>query len=494
MAVGEQAVRRNVTRATVLALLVVAYAALGFYFHIVLHTHAVYTHFAYVPIVLAGMWYGPRGIPMAALLAAIPLSFRLMGYGVGEAWSDVARVLLFFAVAICVGELSQKINAIQEALRQSEEKYRLIIDKSLAGIFLYRDDRILFSNSRLGLMLGYSPGDLVGTRIWDLIYEPDRPRVQQLVAKREAEGFADLRYECRLVTKGGSIIWADVASSVANYEGQPAVLVNVYDITDRKESEERHRELRELAQKQEEQLVHSTRLAELGEMAAGVAHELNQPLTGIRNFARNAAYMLDKGVGNPDEVKDNLRLISEQVDRAAKIINQMRELTRRSAREFAPLDLSNIVRESVEFLSPQLRLSGVHVQLDLARNLPQVMGDRIRLEQVFLNLLTNARQAMEETAERRLTVKTRLDPAGRHPVVVEIIDTGKGFAPAEAEKLFQPFFSTKKPGHGTGLGLSISLSIVKDHQGTIEASGEPGKGAKFTVRLPANAEASRLNV
>jgi len=219
-------------------------------------------------------------------------------------------------------------------------------------------------------------------------------------------------------------------------------------------------------------------------MAAAIAHELNQPLTGIRNFARNAFYMLDQGVGDSDEVKNNLRLVSEQVDRASKIINQMRELTRRSEREFAPVSVNSIVKESVEFLMPQLTLSGVEVVLDLADDVPDTMGDKIRLEQVLLNLLTNARQAMEEVSDRRLRVRTYCDDDMECPVVVEIEDTGKGFVPEEAEKLFTPFFSTKKPGHGTGLGLSISLSIVRGHKGRIEASGAPRRGARFTVRLP----------
>jgi len=240
----------------------------------------------------------------------------------------------------------------------------------------------------------------------------------------------------------------------------------------------------ELAKKQEEQLVHSTRLAELGEMAAAVAHELNQPLTGIKNFSKNALFMMDNQVGGADDIKANLHRISEQVDRAARIIGQMRELTRKSEQHFALVDINNTLRESIEFLTPHLKLAGVKLILDLSKDLPKVLGDRIRLEQVFLNLLTNARQAMEDSEERRLLIKSYYHSGNSYPVVVEIEDSGKGFSAEEAEKLFTPFYSTKKAGHGTGLGLSISLSIIKNHQGTIEAEGSPGKGAKFTVRLP----------
>jgi C4-dicarboxylate-specific signal transduction histidine kinase len=279
----------------------------------------------------------------------------------------------------------------------------------------------------------------------------------------------------------------DVRAAKVQFDGSEALAFSVYDITGFKEGEERRRELSRLARHQEDQLVHSTRLAEMGEMAAGVAHELNQPLTGIKNFARNAYFMLEEGAGGLDEVKENLRLISGQVDRAAKIISQMRELARHTERQFAPVEVNSILRETVEFLTPQMKLSSVDIEVRLVDGLPLVFADRIRLEQVFLNLLTNARQATEDSVERRVYVRTRHEPDTELPVVVEIADTGKGFTPEVAERLFTPFFSTKKARHGTGLGLSISLTIIKDHQGTIVANGAPGKGASFTVRLPAHA-------
>ena len=133
---------------------------------------------------------------------------------------------------------------------------------------------------------------------------------------------------------------------------------------------------------------------------------------------------------------------------------------------------------------PQLRLTGVETRLELAPELPKILGDRTRLEQVFLNLLTNARQAMEEREARHLTVRTALADGGNRPVVIEVSDTGKGFSADEASRLFTPFYSTKKDGHGTGLGLTISQRIVKDHGGVVAAEGVPGQGACFTIRLP----------
>ncbi len=238
------------------------------------------------------------------------------------------------------------------------------------------------------------------------------------------------------------------------------------------------------AKKPDNQLAHSARLAELDEMAAAMAHELNQPLSGIKNYAKNALYMLDEGAGTNDDVRDNLLQISKQVDRSTKIINQLRELARNSEHHFVPLNINDILKESLEFLESHLAISGIESNIVLGDNLPLIMGDKVRLEQVFINIITNARQAMEGVEERRLWVTTYLDNNDPLPLIVQIKDTGRGFSPTDAEKLFAPFYTTKNPGQGTGLGLSISLSIIKDHQGQIETDGEAGKGACFTIKFP----------
>ena len=323
-------------------------------------------------------------------------------------------------------------------------------------------------------MLGRQASSLPGIPFADLVRPEDRAALPSL-------GDTTVR-EMALPRQDGSVSWVEVCAAPLVFQGRDALLVSVADATARRDAEEKRRGLVELARCQEEQLEHSTRLAELGEMAAAISHELNQPLTGIRNYARNAFYMIDQKTGGEAEVKDNLRLISEQVDRASRIINQMRELTRRSESSFAPLDLNSVLRESVDFLMPQMRLSEIEVTLRLEERLPLLQADRVRLAQVFLNLLSNARQAMEGSAVRRLTVASQLEPGAVLPVVASVSDTGKGLSDEQALRLFQPFYTTRKGGHG--LGLSISRTIVRDHQGVIEAAGAPGRGATFTVRLP----------
>jgi PAS domain S-box-containing protein len=446
-------------------------------FRLVLHTDAVSTHFMYLPIALACMWWGLPGVAVAACLALLVMTLHLFGAGGGSLWSDTVRSCLFLVVGFVIARLRDRVVEGQKALARSETSTSVFMEHALQGVFIHRDGRLVFANERLCRLLGFEPGSLVGAPLVSLTRTEDGAALSRLAAD------PGIPCELPLLRRDGSPVWVEAAEYPVEFEGAAAAQVSVTDVSARREAEEKRRELVELSRRQEEQLEHSTRLAELGEMAAAISHELNQPLTGIRNYARNAYYMIDQNAGGEAEVKNNLRLISEQVDRAARIISQMRELTRRSDSVFNLLELNSVVRESIEFLLPQMRLSEVTVSLPLSEELPPIWGDRIRLAQVFLNLLSNARQAMEGAPVRRLTVISRRDPSATLPVVVEVSDTGKGFNDEQARRLFQPFYTTRKGGHG--LGLSISRAIIQDHKGTIEATGAPGTGATFIIRLPA---------
>ena len=431
----------------------------------------------YLPIAVACMWWGLPGLVVAAGLAAVVLLSHLIGAGGESLWSDAVRSGMFLIVGFVIARLRDRVVEGQKALARSQSTTSEFMEHALQGVFIHREGRLVFANARMCRLLGWEPGALAGTQLASLA----RPEEALMLGRLGADSGVPI--ELPLVRRDGSLVWVQAAEFPVDFDGAAARQVSVTDVSARREAEEKGRELVELSRRQEEQLEHSTRLAELGEMAAAISHELNQPLTGIRNYARNAYYMIDQNAGGEAEVKNNLRLISEQVDRAARIISQMRELTRRSDSVFNLLELNSVIRESVEFLLPQMRLSEVTVSLPLSEELPPIWGDRIRLAQVFLNLLSNARQAMEGVPVRRLTVVSRREPAAALPVVVEVSDTGKGFNDEQARRLFQPFYTTRKGGHG--LGLSISRAIIQDHKGTIEATGAPGTGATFTIRLPA---------
>ena len=426
------------------------------------------------------MEWGLGGLPVAAFLGLMLIGLDLAGVRPGTLWQDLVRTALFLLVALLIGWLRQRLDRRGRELSRARDSSHSLLEHSSQGILVHRDGQVVFVNARLRRMIGWdeagAPADEAETRANEAPANEARAALLSLAPDTEMPGELCLR------KPDGTSLWVEATASRVQFDGATAVQISVTDVTARRESEEKRRELAELARRQEEQLEHSTRLAELGEMAAAISHELNQPLTGIRNYARNAFYMLEKKAGGEEEVKGNLRLISEQVDRAAKIINQMRELTRRSDSVFAPVELNGVVRESVEFLLPQMRLSEVEVSLSLAEDLPAVNGDRIRLAQVLLNLLSNARQAMDGSTVRRLSIATRRETVGDRPVVLEVKDTGKGFTEEQGRRLFQPFYTTRKGGHG--LGLSISRAIIQDHKGSIEAAGTPGGGATFTVRLP----------
>lgn len=457
----------------------------------------VLNHFAYLPLVLAALWWGRRAFWLALVPGLAPLVLTAADLASAPAWTHAMRAAAYLAVTLMAGMVADRSRAHRAEASRSDVNLRTIIESSLVGVAVYRDQRVLFVNARLAAMLG---GDdaarpsphggpakeaMLGRPIWDFVHPEDRQRIRNLVARRHRNPEGGLRYEARLLTRDGRTVHADIASSAIQYQGNASVLVSVYDVSRLREAEARRHELTEKAREQADLLVHSSRLAEMGEMAAAVAHELNQPLTGIRNYARNAAYMLEEDVGSLAEVKENLARISQQVDRAARIIGQMRALARRSKTERAPVQVNAVVGETLEFLDAQMRLAGVEVRRDLDDGLPEVLGDRLRLWQVFLNVVVNARQAMEDADTRVLTVTTRHEPDADLPVVITFSDTGSGFRPEDAKRLFEPFFTTKGPGRGTGLGLSISHAILREHQGRIEAGEAPGGGACFTVRLPA---------
>ena len=234
--------------------------------------------------------------------------------------------------------------------------------------------------------------------------------------------------------------------------------------------------------KAEAQVIQAAKLATLGEMATSVAHELNQPLNVIRMAAGNVLRKLEKGTAEPAYLHDKLDRIAGQTERAAAIIDHMRMFGRKAEEKPAELDLSETMRNALELMGEQLRLAEIDVSLDLPEACPPVMGHPVQMEQVILNLLTNARDAvMANGTEKKITLA--VDGSGDDRVRITVTDSGGGIPPNAIEHLFEPFFTTKEMGEGTGLGLSVSYGIIHDMGGTIEAENVAG-GARFTITLP----------
>jgi two-component system NtrC family sensor kinase len=230
----------------------------------------------------------------------------------------------------------------------------------------------------------------------------------------------------------------------------------------------------------QEQIVNAEKLASLGRMAAGVAHELNSPLTGVVTFAH---LMRDRTPPDRKQDLEDLDTIIEQAERCTKIIKGMLGFARKGTSETMETDVNSLLEETVAMVRNQVKVQNIDISMEPAEGLPQLHIDPNQLQQVFLNLITNAADAMGERG--RITIATRL--SGEEPertVEIEITDTGPGIYPNNLDKIFEPFFTTKPVGKGTGLGLPVSYGIVKKHDGDIVVKSKVGEGTSFFVRLP----------
>jgi signal transduction histidine kinase len=255
------------------------------------------------------------------------------------------------------------------------------------------------------------------------------------------------------------------------------------------DSENRYRTAYETLKETQAQLVQSGKLAAIGQLAAGVAHELNQPLMVARTNAQFVLRELDKEAMTPENMRERIQFIEKCTKRMMNIINHLRTFSRQSQEAFSPVDINSVVTNGILMMGEQLRVHNVELRLELAEHLPKVMGNANQLEQVFLNIITNARDAVleartDESTKGLIEVSTGAFGKNREWVEVLVRDTGKGLDRKDLDRIFEPFFTTKEVGKGTGLGLSISHGIVKEHGGTISVTGTGSEGTVFSVHLP----------
>jgi C4-dicarboxylate-specific signal transduction histidine kinase len=243
------------------------------------------------------------------------------------------------------------------------------------------------------------------------------------------------------------------------------------------EVERREQELRE----KQEQLVQAGKLATLGELTTGVAHELNNPLNNIGLFVGNAVDLVQLGESDKERIVREMERALQQVRKATEIINHLRTFGRAASFSRDPVSLRLVLMQALSLMHEQLRVRAIQVETDLGSEEPVVLGNALQLEQVFVNLLTNARDAMAKSSRKTIRISIAV-----HSQTVEITfaDSGHGVPPGLEHRIFDPFFTTKEVGQGTGLGLSITYGIIKELGGTISVVSPPGEGATFLIRLP----------
>jgi C4-dicarboxylate-specific signal transduction histidine kinase len=253
--------------------------------------------------------------------------------------------------------------------------------------------------------------------------------------------------------------------------------------------ERREQELRD----KQEQLIQAGKLATLGELTTGVAHELNNPLNNIGLYVGNVIDRIQMGELTSENARGDLEKAMDQVRKATEIISHLRTFGRAAPVTFEAVDVDEVIERALSLMQEQLRLRAIDVDLDLCPDELVVHGSPIQLEQVFINLLTNARDALDDVPEERKKIRI-VSSLERDRISIVFQDTGPGIPAELAKRVFDPFFTTKEVGTGTGLGLSITYSIVKEHGGEISLSTTPGGGATFTVEVPVFSGDARVEV
>lgn len=368
----------------------------------------------------------------------------------------------------------------RELIRDSEDRYRRLYEDNPVMYFTVDASGNVLSVNRFGAeQLGYTALELIGLPVARVIFPADRDEVRTQLERCLAQLNETAHFEFRKVRQDGSAFWVrETARAVRSSDGQPVVLIVCEDITARKRAEE-------VAHQHRAELAHVARVSTMGEMAAGLAHEINQPLAAIVNYTRGAQRRLRAGTMETPALHDALEQISALGLRAGEIIRRMREFVRKEPPTYAWVDLNALVRNVGALTEPDACQHAVDITYDLALDMPTVCADRIQIEQVVLNLMRNAIEAMEtiDAGEKILTVTTRA-PAP-DAVEVAISDTGVGLTTAQLERAFEPFFTTKMTG--LGLGLGISRSIVEGHGGRLWATPHTPRGTTFRFRLARNA-------
>jgi PAS domain S-box-containing protein len=394
---------------------------------------------------------------------------------------------------VIMRDIIEKTRAL-EALRASELRYRRLFESAKDGVLILDavSGQIVDVNPFLIEMLGYSKEELVGKELWEIGAFKDIVASREAFEELQQQGF--IRYEnLPLKTQDGVTKQVEFVSNSYLAGRIRVIQCNIRDITERKRAEEALREtnqhleqtLQELQGKTHEltamtqQLWQASKLATMGELAASIAHELNNPLATV---GLRAEALLMQMPENSDQRKP-LEIIAQEVDRMATLVNNLLQFSRRSHRQVSTLDPSEEIATSVEFVHYHLRSHNIEVVREFADGLPSIQADRQQLRQLFLNLLTNASDAMPQGG--KLTVRAASNGLGDAAVAIDFADSGEGITAENLQKIWEPFFTTKPEGKGTGLGLAICRRIVEEHGGTISITSQIGLGTTVSIILPA---------
>ena len=389
-------------------------------------------------------------------------------------------------VVTAFNALSHNLYTAYRDLAEREAKIRRLVDSNIIGIFIWNiDGQIVEANDAFLHMVGYDREDLAAGRVnWTDLTPPEwQERDARTVAEAKAIGTVQ-PFEKEYFRKDGGRIPVLIGVTAFDKKRDQGVGF-VLDLTDRKRAEAEARDSERRYREVQAELAHASRVTALGQLIASITHEIRQPLAAVKMSGNTALRWLTKNPPEIDEAKQSIENIVKDANRAADVISRIHSLVRKAAPSKDTLDINEAVLEVIGLVRAEATKAGVTIQLQLADNLPRIQGDRVQLQQVMINLIINAIQAMTDVEGlRALHISTEHNESDG--VRVALRDSGPGVSPEKLPHLFEPFFTTK-PG-GMGMGLSISRTIVEDHGGRLWATVNEPRGAIFQFTVPAHAD------
>jgi PAS domain S-box-containing protein len=389
---------------------------------------------------------------------------------------ELGNIVKWYGTAIDIEDRKRA----EEALRQSEEQWRDVFENNPTMYFMVdAAGKVMAVNPFGAEQLGYNVDELVGQPVLGVFYECDREAAQRNVALCLEQLGRTKSWEARKVCKDGKALWVrETAKAVPRVNG-PIVLIACEDITEQKRAGEALRQA-------QADLAHVTRMTTMGELTASLAHEVNQPIAAAVTNANTCMRWLAGDTPNVEEARAAAMRIVKDGTRAGEIISRIRLLFKKGTPVGELVDINEVIREMIVLLRSEAMRYSIPIRAELAADLPQVMGDRVQLQQVMMNLIVNSIDAMKDVDGTRELIINSQRAANEH-LIVSVSDTGVGLPRQQADQIFNAFFTTKP--HGTGMGLRISRSIVESHGGRLWAADNSPRGASFYFTLATTAEA-----
>ena len=400
---------------------------------------------------------------------------------------DIQQRVEHFTISITVdlvvvALLLRLVNHKQRKLVESEERYRALFEHANDGIGVVTvaDHRLTEANNKFCEILGFGAQKVVGRDVREVI-RPGRGQEGDGALADLLDGRVSGEGEFVVENAAGAALPVSVSFNTLSTDTERLIILIIRDLSARRRLEGEREQM-------QQQLYQTAKLASLGELAAGVAHEINNPLNGVINFAQ---LLKDEGAGRTDFERQMIDGVIEEGERIASIVRGLLTFARHDDNRRAVVSLPEVVRTSLALFGRQFDKDSITVETDLPKDLPRLYADASRLRQVVVNMVSNAYHSLKEKRheagrERLLRISARrVEREGRAFVRVEFYDNGVGIRRDDCDRVFDPFFTTRRDTGGTGLGLSISFGIVREHGGTIRVESERGEFARFEVELPA---------